>query len=175
MAKVFTTQFKQAKTTVDRLGNTQLRVGRRFKISGWLLFDGIALIIIISIATLRLTHAGLNYSFERTPAQMQGGSLTHSVVSGDYRRLVSSGIHAEASAVLTAQEVGESQQVCAQLHVNSKDTFIDIQLNGHYANAFVSRAADATVCVDVNHEASGGTVYAGTSGNADVQRIYGIK
>lgn len=165
--------LKQAKTRVDTLGNTQLRVGKKFKLSGWLLFDGIVLIIIISVAAVRLTHAGGNYSFMRTPQQMQGGTLGRSVVTGDYRSLVSNGIHAEASAIVSAEEVAASSQICAQMHVKSKDTFVDIQLNGHYANKFSTLAGDVTVCAPVNNEDKGGTVYAGTSGNADVYSIYG--
>jgi len=165
--------LKQAKIRVDTLGNTQLRVGKKFKLSGWLLFDGIVLIIIISVAAVRLTHAGGNYSFMRTPQQMRGGTLGRSVVAGDYRSLVSNGIHAEASAIVSAEEVAASSQICAQMHVKSKDTFVDIQLNGHYVNKFSTSVGDVTVCAPVNHEDKGGTVYAGTSGNADVYSIYG--
>ena len=83
MAKVFQTKLKQAKTNVDRLGNTQLQLGKRFKLSGWMLFDGIVLIIIISVAAVRLTHAGGNYTFMRTPQQMQGGTMGKNVLTGD--------------------------------------------------------------------------------------------
>lgn len=175
MANSLQTKFKSAKTNVDRLGNTQLRVGKRFKISGWLLFDGIALIIIISVAAVRLTHAGANYTFTRLPEQMQGGTLGRSVVTGQYRRLVSNGIHAEAGATVTQAEVQASSQICAQLHTNSNDTFVDIQFNGHYATKFASQAGDVTVCADLNGETQGGTIYAGTSGNADVYSIYGTR
>lgn len=175
MAKLLQTRLKQAKTTVDTLGNKQLRVGKRVKLSGWLIFDGIALIIIISVATMRLTHAGVDYSFERLPQQMQGGTLKQGVVTGDYRQLVAEGIHAEASSTVTAAEMAASKQVCARLRVASSDTFVDIQVNGKYANKFVSNAGDAVVCVDVNNQGAGGVVYAGTSGNADVYSIYGTK
>jgi len=174
MAKTFQAQFKKAKTTVDQLGNTQLRVGKRFKISGWLLFDGIVLLIIISVATLRLTQAGENYTFMVTPGQMQGGELKRSVVAGPYRQLVSTGIHAETSVAVTTDQVAASDKICANMHVRSKDTFIDIQLNGKYANKFVTTAGDTTVCVDVKGQSAVGTVYAGTSGNADVYSIYGL-
>ena len=173
MANTLQTPLKQAKTTVDRLGNTQLRVGKRFKISGWLLFDGIVLIIIISVATLRFTHAGANYSFLVNPAQMQGGELKRSVVDGSYRQLVSNGIHAETSAVATTEQIKASKQVCADMRVRSNNTFIDVQFNGKYANKFVTQAGQATVCVELGSQAQGGTIYAGTSGNADVYQVYG--
>lgn len=175
MARVFQTKLKQAKTSVDRLGNTQLRVGKRFKLSGWFIFDGIVLLIIISVAAVRLTHAGVETTFMRTPQQMQGGSLGRSIVGSDYRRLVSNGIHAEASATITAAEAAASRQICAQMHVNSADTFVDIQINGRYANKFANGSGDITVCVEVNNQDTGGVVYAGTSGNADVQSIYGTR
>jgi hypothetical protein len=175
MAKLFQTKFKQAKTSVDRLGNKQLRVGKKYKLSGWMLFDGIVLIIIISVAAVRLTHAGGNYTFTRTPQQMQGGTLERNVITGEYRKLVSNGIHAEASASVAAEEVVASGQICAQVHVASKNTFVDIQLNGHYASKFAASAGDVTVCAPLAGETKGGTVYAGTSGNADVQSIYGLQ
>lgn len=175
MAKVFKTQLKQAKTTVDKLGNRQLRVGKKFKLSGWMLFDGIVLIIIISVAAVRLTHAGGNYTFMRTPQQMQGGTLERNVVTGEYRKLVASGIHAEASATVATEEVAASSEICANFRVVSKDTFVDIQLNGHYVNKFSAGAGEVTVCAPVNHEDKGGVVYAGTSGNANVQSIYGVE
>ena len=175
MANSVQSRFKQAKTSVDRLGNTQLRVGKRFKLSGWLLFDGIVLIIIISVAAVRLTHAGVDYTFMRTAGQMQSGTLSRSVTAGEYRGLLSNGIHAETGASVTADEMAASSQVCAQMHVNSRDTFVDIQINGHYASKFSNAAGDVTVCADVNNEAKGGTVYAGTSGKADVYSIYGTK
>lgn len=175
MANTVQSRFKQAKTSVDRIGNTQLRVGKRFKLSGWLLFDGIALIIIISVAAVRLTHAGVDYTFMRTPQQMQSGVLSRSVTSGEYRQLSSNGVHAETGASVTAGEMAASGQLCAQLHVNSSDTFVDIQVNGHYATKFANEAGDITVCVDVDYEAKAGTVYAGTSGKADVYSIYGTK
>lgn len=175
MANTVQSRFKQAKTSVDRLGNTQLRVGKRFKLSGWLLFDGIVLIIIIGVAAVRLTHAGVDYTFMRTAQQMQSGTLGKSVTAGEYRGLSSNGIHAETGASVTADEMAASGQVCAQMHVNSNDTFVDIQINGHYGSKFATAAGDITVCADVNNEAKAGTVYAGTSGKADVYSIYGTK
>lgn len=175
MANTVQSRFKQAKTGVDRLGNTQLKVGKKFKLSGWLLFDGIVLIIIISVAAVRLTHAGANYTFTRTPQQMQGGTLARSVVNGEHRSLSSNGIHAEASTSVTADEVAASSQICAQMRVKSSDTFVDVQINGHYASKFTTSAGDITICADVNHEAKGGTVYAGTSGKAEVYSIYGAQ
>ncbi len=175
MAKAFQTKFKQAKTSVDRVGNRQLRIGKNFKLSGWMLFDGIVLIIIISVAAVRLTHAGGNYTFMRTPQQMQGGTLERNVITGEHRKLVSNGIHAEASATVETEEIAASSQICARMHVASKDTFVDIQLNGHYTNRFSAGAGEVTVCAPLDGDTKGGTVYAGTSGNADVQSIYGLE
>lgn len=175
MANTVQTRFKQAKTGVDRLGNRQLQVGKKFTISGWMLFDGIALIIIISVAAVRLTHAGVDYTFMRTAQQMEAGTLGRSVAAGEYRRLSSNGIHAETSAEVTADELAASSQICAQMHVSSADTFADIQFNGHYASKFATSAGDVTVCVAIDKSSQGGKVYAGTSGKADVYSIYGSK
>ena len=175
MAKVLQTKLKQAKTSVDKLGNSQLRVGKRFSLSGWLLFDGIVLMIIIGVAAVRLTHAGVNYTFMVNPSQMQGGSLSRNIATGESRRLVSNGIHAETTAIVTADQIAASTEVCADIHVSSKNTFVDIQLNGQYASQFADQAGDKTVCVVIDKAAGAGTIYAGTSGNAEVHRIYGVQ
>lgn len=152
-----------------------LKVGKKFTLSGWMVFDGLALIIIVGVLAVRFAGASVDSTFTRTPSQMSGGELSRSVAHGVYRHIVANDVHAEATAQVTAAEVAASRQICAQMHVNSADTFVDIQINGHYANKFVVTAGDVLVCADVNNENKGGVVYAGTSGDANVSTIYGTK
>lgn len=152
-----------------------LKVGKKFTLSGWMVFDGLALIIIVGVLAVRFAGASVDSTFNRTPSQMSGGTLSRSVASGVYRHIVAKDVHAEASAPVTAAEVAASKQICAQMRVNSANTFVDIQLNGHFANEFAQNAGDVTVCVDVNNDTKGGVVYAGTSGDANVSAIYGIR
>lgn len=164
-----------AKLNLNSNSRSSLKVGKKVTLNRWLIFDGIALIIVVGVLAARFSHAGVNYSFMRTPAQMSGGTLGRSITSGDYRHLAANGVHAEASAKVTADEMAASTQVCAQMHVNSAKTFVDIQINGLYANKFVESAGDVTVCADTNKQAQGGDIFAGTSGDAQVISIYGAK
>lgn len=152
-----------------------LKVGKKFALSGWMIFDGLALIIIVGVLAARFAGASVDSVFTRTPSQMNGGALSRSVAHGVYRHIVAEGVHAEASAQLTADEVAASRQICAQMRVNSADTFVDIQINGHYASKFASKAGDVLVCAEVNYENKAGMVYAGTSGDANVSAIYGTR
>jgi hypothetical protein len=152
-----------------------LKVGKKFSLSGWMIFDGLALIIIVGVLAARFAGASVDSTFMRTPSQMEGGTLSRSVAQGVYRHIVAQDVHAEASAQVSAEEVAASRQICAQMHVNSADTFVDIQINGHYANKFAVKSGDVLVCADVNNENKGGAVYAGTSGDANVLAIYGVR
>lgn len=164
-----------ANVSINKLKKPNLRVGKKYKLSGWLIFDGIALIIIVGVLAVRFAGASVDSTFTRTPAQMSGGTLGRSVASGNYRQIVATGIHAETNVTVMSAEVAASRQICAQMHVNSAKTFVDIQLNGHYASKFMENAGDVTVCADVNNENQGGVIYAGTSGSANVQSIYGTR
>jgi hypothetical protein len=152
-----------------------LKVGKKFSLSGWMVFDGLALIIIVGVLAARFAGASVDSTFTRTPSEMNGGTLSRSVAHGVYRHIVAEGVHAEASTQVSAEEVAASRQICAQMRVNSADTFVDIQINGHYANKFMTSAGDVVVCADVNNESKGGMVYAGTSGDANVSAIYGVR
>lgn len=152
-----------------------LKVGKKFTLSGWMIFDGLALIIIVGVLAARFAGASVDSTFMRTPQQMASGTLQRSVANGEYRRITAKDVHAETSAAVVAQDVAASRQVCAQFRVNSANTFVDIQLNGHFANKFVAAPGEVTLCMDVNNDNLGGTVYAGTSGDANVYSIYGIR
>lgn len=152
-----------------------LKVGKKFTLSGWMIFDGLALIIIVGVLAARFAGASVDSTFMRTPGQMNEGTLVRSAVNGVSRHVVAGGIHGETSATVSAADIAASKQVCARVRVNSANTFIDIQINGHFANKFVTTPGDATVCADVNNENLGGEVFAGTSGDMSVYRIYGTR
>lgn len=153
-----------------------LRVGKKFSLSGWMIFDGLALIIIVGVLAARFAGASVDSTFNRTPNQMTGGSIGRSVANGEYRHVkATNGIHAETSVAVLPADVAASRQICAQFRVNSANTFVDIQLNGHFANKFVVSPGDVTLCTNVDNENRGGSVYAGTSGDANVYSIYGIR
>jgi hypothetical protein len=152
-----------------------LKVGKKFTLNGWMIFDGLALVIIVGVLAARFAGASVESTFKRTPDQMSGGTLSRSVANGISRHIVAEGIHAETSVTVTAQELATSRQVCAQMKVNSAETFIDIQVNGKYANKFVTTPGEALVCVDLKGEQSDVTVYAGTSGDVNVSVIYGVQ
>lgn len=152
-----------------------LKVGKKFTLSGWMIFDGIALIIIVGVLAARFAGASVDSTFMRTPQQMTSGTLQRSVASGEYRHIVAKDIHAETSATVVASDVAASRQVCVKFRVNSANTFVDVQLNGHFANKFMVDPGDVTLCADVNNENQGGSIYAGTSGDANVYSIYGIR
>lgn len=164
-----------ANISVNKVMKNKLKVGKKFQVSGWMIFDAIALIIIVGVLAVRFTQASVDSTFMRTPQQMSQGTLQRSVAGGEYRHIVAKDVHDEASAQVEAADIAASRQVCAQFHVNSADTFVDLQLNGHFANSFMTKPGDVTLCVDVNNENQGGVVYAGTSGNANVYRIYGTR
>lgn len=153
----------------------KLKVGKKFQLSGWMIFDGIALIIIVGVLAVRFTKASVDSTFMRTPQQMTSGELQRNVATGESRRIVAEGVHAETSVAVTADDMAASRQVCAQFRVNSSQTFVDIQINGHFANSFADKPGNVTVCADVNNESVGGVIYAGTSGNANVLSIYGTR
>lgn len=157
------------------LSKPVLKVGKKFTLSGWMVFDGLALIIIVGVLAARFAGASVDSTFMRTPSQMSGGTVGRSIANGMYRHIVAEGVHAEASVDISAAEAAASRQICAQMHVNSANTFVDIQVNGHYASKFMVSAGDVLVCTDVNNESRGGMVYAGTSGDASVSVIYGVR
>lgn len=160
---------------VSSMMTKRVSIGKKFTLSGWMIFDGLALIIIVGVLAARFAGASVDSTFRRLPAQMMGGSLERSIAAGEYRHIIAKDVHAEATAEVLATDIAASQQICARVRANSANTFVDIQLNGHYASEFVAQPGEVTVCADVNHENQGGTVYAGTSGDANVYSIYGIK
>lgn len=164
-----------ARLPLPSIKNANLKVGKKITLSGWLVFDGIALIVIVGVLAARMSHAGGNYVFIKSPQQMSGGSLARDVASGEYRHVVAGGVHGETTAVVTTADITGSSQICADFRTNSAKNFIDIQLNGHYANKFVASSGNATVCADLNSDYAGGTIYAGTSGDVNVLSIYGVK
>lgn len=164
-----------ARISTNTLKKNSLSVGKKPKLNKWLVFDGIALIIIVGVLAVRFTRASVDSTFMRTPAQMTEGSLDRSVAAGEFRHVVAKSIHAETSVAIDAADIAASRQVCAQFHVNSAKTFVDIQLNGHFANQYMEQPGDVTLCADVNNENKGGVIYAGTSGDVNVYSIYGTK
>lgn len=163
------------KLTTPNSSKAALKVGKTFKPSAWLVFDAIALVVIVGVLALRFTRASGQNTFSRTPQQMSKGTLSRSVASGTFRHIVADGVHAETGADVSTAEMAASTRVCASMHVNSPNTFIDIQVNGHFANQFVEKPGEATICAALDNDAQAGTVYAGTSGDASVYNIYGEK
>ena len=164
-----------ARLPLPAINKANLKVGKKVKLNAWLVFDGIALVIIVGVLAARLSNAGVDYTFMRTASQMSSGSLGRSVAASDYRHISADGVHAETTATVTAAEMAASKQICAEVRANSAKNFVDIQVNGHFANKFVETPGNTTVCVDVNNDKTGGVVYAGTSGDANVYSIYGTK
>ena len=120
------------KTNFNSLKKANLKVGKKVTLNRWLVFDGIVLIIIVGVLAARFSHAGVNYTFMRTPSQMSGGTVGRSVTNGDYRHIVANGVHAEASAKASDQEMKASSQVCAQMHVKDRKS---TRLNSSHSRA----------------------------------------
>ena len=152
-----------------------LKAGKKFKLNRWLVFDGIVLIIIVGVLAVRFTRASVDSTFMRTPQQMNSGTIQRSVVGGEARHIVTNEVHAETSVTVDATEMQASRQVCADMRANSPQNFVDIQINGHFANKFADKPGEVTVCADVNNDNRGGEIYVGTNGDASVYRIYGVR